>query len=462
MPRPEVKGLGLKCNRLHVELIPTPRPVEEVLLSVTEQTPRSIGSKVMLRLALPTIVFMLLSSLDRVNISFAALQMNKELGFTPTQYGFGAGILFLGFLAGQFPSVLLLQRIGMRRWMASCAIVWACCAAGIAFVHTAQQFYVLRVLLGFAEGGLAPGIVLYLSQFATERERATTFALPMLAIPLSLVIGSPLSGWLMSWPGPLGLSSWRWMLVAEALPAFALGIAAWFYFPDRPEDARWLTGAERSWLGRNAANRERTGARNDWRILRDPAIWTCALMWFCLLSGAYGIMFWLPQMIKQLAGLNPLQIGFVNALPWLGAMIGTYFNSRHSDQTGERYHHISVPAVVSALAMLAALSFGAGIPGLIMLFLAGLALGSAQGAFWALPTSTLKPSTFAVGAVAINIAGSSGGLIVPHLVGYVREQSGSFAAPIVLIASILMGAAILVGVTRRFLMTPRLHHPATL
>jgi ACS family tartrate transporter-like MFS transporter len=153
---------------------------------------RAISRKVLWRLALPTILFMLLSSLDRVNISFAALQMNAQLAFTPSQYGFGTGILFAGFLTGQYPSVLLLQRIGMHRWMACCAIVWGLCAASIALIHTAPQFHLLRILLGFAEGGLAPGIVLYLSQFATERERAVTFALPMLAIPLSIVLGSPL------------------------------------------------------------------------------------------------------------------------------------------------------------------------------------------------------------------------------------------------------------------------------
>ena len=422
---------------------------------------RGIAAKVMVRLALPTILFMLLSSLDRVNISFAALQMNKDLGFTPTQYGFGAGILFLGFLAGQFPSVLLLQRIGMRRWMALCAVMWACCAAGIAFVRSPPEFYVLRVLLGFAEGGLAPGIVLYLSQFATERERATTFALPMLAIPLSLVIGSPLSGWLMSMAAPLGLPSWRWMLIAEALPAMALGAAAWFYFPDRPEEARWLSAEQRGWLQRHAANRERPGQRNDWRILREPMIWASALLWFCLLSGAYGIMFWLPQMIRQMSGLTPLQIGFVNALPWLGAMIGTYYNSKHSDKTGERYLHISVPAVLSALAMLCALLLGPGIAGLMMLFLAGLGLGAAQGAFWALPTSALQPATFAVAAVAINVAGSSGGLVIPHLVGYVREQTGGFTGPTMLIAGILLIAAVLVSFIRRLLSAGRVPHAAT-
>jgi MFS transporter, ACS family, tartrate transporter len=426
-----------------------------------EKLQREIGTKVMVRLALPTILFMLLSSLDRVNISFAALQMNKDLGFTPTQYGFGAGILFLGFLAGQFPSVLLLQRIGMRRWMALCAIAWACCAVGIALVRSPAEFYVLRVLLGFAEGGLAPGIVIYLSQFATERERATTFALPMLAIPFSLVIGSPLSGWLMSMPAPLGLPSWRWMLIAEALPSLAFGIGAWFYFPDRAQDVRWLNAEEKVWLQRNAANRERQGQRNDWRILREPMIWASALLWFCLLSGAYGIMFWLPQMIRQMSGLSPLQIGFVNALPWLGAMLGTYFNSKHSDKTGERYLHIGVPAVVSALAMLCALLLGPGIAGLMMLFLAGLGLGAAQGAFWALPTSALKPATFAVAAVAINVAGSSGGLVMPHLVGYVREQTGGFSGPTIVIAGILLIAALLVSFIRRLLSAGRVSHAAT-
>jgi len=404
---------------------------------------------VLWRLAVPAIAFMLLSSLDRVNISFAALQMNSELGFTPSQYGFGAGILFLGFLTAQYPSVLLLQRFGMRRWISCCAMLWACCAAGIAFVHSPLQFYVLRVLLGFAEGGLAPGIVLYLSQFATERERATTFALPMLAIPLSIIVGGPISGWLMTAATPLGLAGWRWMLIAEALPTIVLGIAAWFYFPDRADEVRWLSDEERQWLTRNAANRAVDESRNDWRVLGQPMVWCAALLWFCLLSGAYGIMFWLPQMIKQLANLSAFQIGFINALPWLGAIIGTYFNSVHSDRTGERFFHISVPAAAAAAAILFAWGLGAGVPGLIMLFVAGLGLGAAQGAFWALPTSSLTPSTFAVAAVAINIAGSSGGLVIPHLVGYLRERSGNFAAPTVLIACLLLLAAVLVTFIRR-------------
>ena len=413
-----------------------------------------LARKIRWRLAIPTILFMLLSSLDRVNISFAALKMNAELGFTPTQYGFGAGILFVGFLAGQYPSILLLQRIGMRRWLGGCAILWGSCAGGMAFIDSHLQFYTLRVLLGFAEGGLAPGIVLYLSQFATERERATTFATPMLAIPLSIIIGGPVSGWLMG-TSFAGLSSWRWMFLAEALPTILLGFAAFFYFPDRPGEARWLSGDEKDWLARNAANTSAKAQRNDWSVLARPIVWTSALLWFCLLSGAYGIMFWLPQMVKQMTALTPFEIGLVNALPWIGVAIGIYANSAHSDRTGERFWHVGLPAAVTAGAILAAAAFGPGLPGLIALFVAGLGLGAAQGAFWALPTSLFTPATFAVGAVAINIAGSGGGLVIPHLMGYLREQSGGFGGPTLLIAFMLAAATLLVLLIRLWLFDRR-------
>ena len=409
----------------------------------------AMAGKIRWRLIVPAILFMLLSSIDRVNVSFAALQMNADLGFTPSQYGFGAGILFVGFLAGQYPSVLLQQRIGMRRWMAICALLWGLCAGGMAFIETHWQFYTLRVLLGLAEGGLAPGIVLYLSQFATERERATTFAMPMIAIPLSIVIGGPLSGWLMSMDPPFGMAGWRWMFLGEALPTLVFGIAAYFYFPDRPGDAKWLDAKEKDWLSRNAANRRDTAQANDWSVLRRPLVWASALLWFCLLSGSYGVIFWLPQIVKQMTSLSPVEIGLVNALPWIGNIFGIYFNSKHSDRTGERFWHIAIPAAVAAVAILSAAAAGATPLGLLALLVAGTALGAAQGAFWALPTRMFTPATFAVGAVAINIAGSSGGLIVPHLVGLVREKTGAFTAPIWLIAGILLLAAVIVLILRR-------------
>ena len=409
-----------------------------------------LRDRIRLRIILPCIAFMLLSSLDRTNLSFAALGMNRALGLSPSQYGFGAGILFLGFLAGQYPSILLLQRFGMRRWLAGSAILWGLCAGAMGLIETRWQFYGLRILLGMAEGGLAPGIVLYLSQWATERERASTFALPMLAIPLSIVVGGPVSGALLGMAAPGGLDAWRWMFIAEAVPTILGGLAALAYFPDRPAGASWLSADEKGWLEANAAHADRP-RRNDWTVLRHPLVWASALLWFCLLSGSYGIMFWLPQMIHSLTGLTPLQVGLVNALPWVGLTIGMYFNAAHSDRTGERFWHIAVPAAVAALALLAAMLLGASAAGLGCLFVAGLGLGAAQGSFWALPTTLLRGETLAVGVVAINIAGSSGGLVMPELVGLAREASGDFTAATLLVAGILLVAALLVVVIRRFL-----------
>ena len=313
-----------------------------------------IAAKVRWRLALPCIFFMLMSSLDRANISFAAASMNAELGFTPSQYGFGAGVLFVGFLAGQYPSLYLLQRIGMRGWIATCALLWGVCAGTMGFITDHTGFYVLRVLIGLAEGGLAPGIVFYLSQFATERERATTFTLPMLAIPTSVIIGAPLSGWLLGLTHDLPLSSWRFMFVAEAIPTLLLGFAALFYFPNTPAEARWLTADERQWLASNAARRASSPRQNDWSVLRQPLIALSGLLWFCLLSGSYGVIFWLPQVIQSLTGLEPFAVGIIGALPWVGVAIGMYFNASHSDRTGERFWHVALPAMVAAAALLLA------------------------------------------------------------------------------------------------------------
>jgi ACS family tartrate transporter-like MFS transporter len=207
----------------------------------------SLARDIRWRLAIPSILFLFLSSLDRVNISFAALHMNADLGLSPTQYGMASGLVFVGFLVGQYPGVLLLQRIGFHRWLSLIAIVWGVAATAQAAIETPMQLYVLRVIVGFAEGGLAPGLVFYLSQFATERQRASTFATPMLAIPLSIIFGGPISGWLLEMQLPLGLPSWRWMLIAEGVPTILLGIAAYFYFPDKPDDAKWLSAEEKQW-----------------------------------------------------------------------------------------------------------------------------------------------------------------------------------------------------------------------
>jgi MFS family permease len=404
----------------------------------------SLAHEIRWRLAAPTILFMFLSSLDRVNISFAALQMNSELGLSPSQYGLASGLVFVGFLAGQFPSVLFLQRIGFHRWLSLMAVIWGSAATSLAFVQSAHELYALRVIVGFAEGGLAPGIVLYLSQFATERQRASTFATPMLAIPISIIFGGPISGWLLDMSAPGGLASWRWMFLAEGVPTVLLGIAAYFYFPDTPQNARWIKPEEQAWLATNSANRASEKKTNDWSVLFSPIVLASSCLWFCLLAGAYGIIFWLPQMVSQMTGLSAFQNGLVNALPWIGVGLGIYFNSAHSDRTGERFWHVGLPAAITGTAVIAANFAGAGPFGLLLLFIAGIGLGSAQGAFWALPTSLFGPNTMALGVVTINIVGTSGGIIIPHAIGRVREATGGFNEAALMVGAILLLAGVIV------------------
>jgi MFS family permease len=415
---------------------------------------QSLAAQVRWRLVFPCLFVMLMSSLDRANVSFAALRMNAELGFTPSQYGLGAGILFVGFLAGQYPSVLLFMRVGMRRWLCAVALLWGFSAGAMAFVTSPGGFYALRILLGIAEGGLAPGIVLYLSQFATERERATTFALPMIAIPMSVVIGGPLSGWLLDMPMIGSLRGWRWMFIAEAIPTIVLGLLALRYFPDRPHDARWLTSDQQRWLQENAAHRADSGRSRDWSVLRLPIVWLAALLWFCLLSGSYGIIFWLPQILGTITKLDALMLGVISALPWLAAAAGMYFNATHSDRTGERFWHVALPAALSAVGIYAASRIGAGAAGITLLMIGGLGLGAAQGAFWALPTRLLSKHAFALGVVTINIAGSAGGLVMPHAMGWARERSGDFTLPTLLVTAVLFVAALLVPAIAMLRQTP--------
>jgi len=419
------------------------------------EMPTSLARDIRWRLAIPSILFLFLSSLDRVNISFAALQMNADLGLSPTQYGMASGLVFIGFLAGQYPSVLFLQRIGFHRWLSLIAITWGLAAMAQGVVQTPAQLYVLRVIVGFAEGGLAPGLVLYLSQFATERQRASTFATPMLAIPLSIIFGGPISGWLLDMQGPGDIASWRWMLLAEGLPTVLLGIAAYFYFPDKPADVHWLDDGEKDWLNANSANRPVEKQVNDWSVLISPIVLVSSSLWFCLLAGAYGIMFWLPQMVAQMTGLSAFQNGLVNALPWIGVGLGIYFNSLHSDKTGERFWHVGLPAAITGIAIMAANYAGAGVLGMILLFVAGLALGSAQGVFWALPTKLFGPSTFALGVVTINIFGTSAGAIIPQAIGFVRESTGEFTAATFLVGSVMLMAAVIVVAIRFIFFRPK-------
>jgi ACS family tartrate transporter-like MFS transporter len=424
----------------------------------TQDPATTIGRKVMRRLVAPAALFILMGSIDRTNVGFAALQMNQSLGLSATEYGFGAGVLFVGYLLAKYPSVLLYEAIGMRRWLALITAAWGLASLAMALVDSHWQLYSLRMFIGFAEGGLSSGLMLYLSNWAPERYRASILAIPIVAISVAQVIGAPLSGWLLdrTWPG--GIEAWRMMFVMEALPALILALFALLWFPDRPSQAMWLDEGERRWLAANVKGSAPEAGpvdRSDrWAALKSPVGWTCALVWYCILASNYGLMFWLPQIVKGLSGLTATQTGFIVALPWAASAVGLILNARHSDRTGERFFHVAVPALLGGLLLLSAYLLGPGLPGLLALILGGACTGCTVAAFWAIPPQLLRPGALAMGIVIINMVGSLAGATVPPLMGFLRETTGSFLWPTVLLTGIACICATLAVIARRQAATP--------
>lgn len=412
-----------------------------------------IGRKILWRLVLPSALFILMGSIDRANVGFAALQMNQALGLSGSKYGFAAGVLFVGYLAAKYPSVLLYEAIGMRRWLAIITLSWGVSASTMSLIQTEWHLYLLRVIIGFTEGGLSSGLMIYLSHWASERYRASVLALPIMAISVAQIGGAPISGLLMEARNPLGWEGWRWMFLVEGFPAIALGIFAWFYYPDSPREAKWLSQDEKSWMAANikGATKPKRGETQAgrWAVLRLPVGWVSALIWFCILSGNYGIMFWLPQIVRGMTGLTATETGLIVALPWAGSAIGLYLNARHSDKTQERFLHVAVPALIGAGGLLAAYGFGASLPGLLALIIGGACIGCTVAAFWAIPTRLLPPEAIAMGIVAINILGSLAGATVPPAMGYLRDVSGSFLPPTLLLVAIQLLLALLCLIGRR-------------
>lgn len=415
-----------------------------------------IGRKVVTRLVLPCGLFTLMGSIDRTNVGFAALQMNADLGLSATQYGFGAGVLFIGYVIAKYPSVLLYEAVGFRRWLAIITFAWGLAACSLALIGNQLELYLLRILIGFAEGGLSSGVMLYLGHWAPDRWRATILALPIMSINIAQVIGAPVSGLLLDMNNPLGIAGWRFMFLIEALPALFLAAFAWFYYPDRPADARWLSDEERSWLGANvhAEVRKEAGSSREgrWEALTSPAGWLCALIWFCILASNYGVMFWLPTIVKGMTGLTATQTGLIVALPNAASALGLLLNARHSDRTGERFLHVAVPALVGGFGLLAAYLLGPGLLGLAMLVLGGACTGCTVAAFWAVPTRLLPPRALAMGVVMINMLGSFAGAAIPPAMGFLKQTSGSFLPPTILLTGIGVTCAVLCLITRSLML----------
>jgi MFS transporter, ACS family, tartrate transporter len=384
--------------------------------------------------------------IDRVNIGFAALTMNRDLGLSPSEFGFGAGIFFWGYFLFEVPSNIILHRIGARIWIARVMISWGLVSAAMAFVQGATSFYALRFLLGVAEAGFFPGIILYLSYWFPARQRAAVTALFMAAAPLSTVLGSPVSGALLEMDGLLGLKGWQWLFLLEALPAVLLGIVVFFYFTDRPEQAKWLATDERNWLVKtmNAeqAGKATTASHSIWRGLADPRVLALSLVYFGTSAGLYTLGVWAPQIIKQF-GLSSLEVGFLNAVPPTLAVVAMILWARHSDRSGERTWHVVLTCLLAAIGLGLAGSASGVAAVLAALTLVNIGISASKPPLWSMPTNFLSGSAAAAGIATINSIGNLGGFAGPAMIGWIKDRTGSFAGGLYFVGVLLALSAIL-------------------
>ena len=385
--------------------------------------------------------------LDRVNVGFAALTMNRDIGLSATAYGFGAGLFFLGYVAFEVPSNLILERVGARIWIARIMVTWSLISASTAFVTSEWSFYLVRVLLGLAEAGFFPGIILYLTYWFPSAQRAGIVGIFMMAVPLSAAIGAPLSGLVMSFTdGWLGLAGWQWLYLLEAAPSLLLGLATLFVLTDRPEQAAWLTPEERARLVARMAEDQRLQPNRTTHFgsaLLDPRVLGLGLVYFGLSTGVYAVGLWLPQIVSSF-GFTTTATGFVTAIPYIVSAAGMLAWTRRSDRRGERVRHVAIPTVVAGLALIAASQAGTPFLTIAALSVAALGVFAALPTFWTLPTRLLTGTAAAGGIALINALGSLGGFVGPSLMGWVRDATGRFGDGFAAVAVVLILAGALV------------------
>lgn len=388
-------------------------------------------------------ILYIISYLDRANIGYAALQMNKELALSTEAFGFVSGIFFIGYFLFEVPSNVMLAKYGARVWIARILLSWGVIAMASAFVQTATQLYVLRFLLGVAEAGFFPGIIVYLTFWFRAKELATTVALFTAAIPVSYIIGAPLSTWIMDHVHWFDWSGWRWMLMLEGAPAVIGGVLCFLYLTDRPEQAKWLKPQERDWLLTELENDRKArpnvrhfGAR---KAMANPKVLYLSFIYFVYQCGSLGVGYWMPQIIKGFsAKLSHTQIGLIAMVPYIFATVMMIVWSRSSDRRKERRKHSAIPLAVAAAALL-----GAGLTtnpyvAIVMICLSLGGLYAFKSPFWALPTLFLTRSTAAVSIAVINSIGNLGGFVGPFAIGYVKGSGHSATTGLLLLSGLLV------------------------
>lgn len=392
----------------------------------------------------------IVSYLDRINVGFAALQMNQALGLSATAYGLGAGIFFVSYTLFEIPSNLILARVGARLWIARIMITWGLVSAGTMLARSPTDFYVLRFLLGVAEAGFFPGIIYYLTQWFPYSERARTVAAFMTATLVAGIVGGPISGALLTMDGVGGLAGWQWLFLLEGLPAVVLGFVVLWFLTDRPEGATWLSAPERAALVARL-DADWTGAEAEGHspgaVVKTGRVWILAIVYFTIPVALYAVGFWLPQIIKAASNGSNLEVGVLSAIPYLIGAAGMLVSARHSDRTGERRWHIVAAAMVGGAAFALSAATHSLAASLLTLSAAMLGLGSMFGPFWALATRSVRGLGAATAIALINSIGNIGGFAGPYMVGYLRDLTHSFTWGLVGIGAVLALVPLLVLLT---------------
>ena len=388
--------------------------------------------------------------LDRVNVGFAKLQMLEDLGFSDTVYGLGAGLFFIGYFIFEVPSNVILYRVGARIWIGRIMITWGLISAAFVFVSSPAAFYTMRFLLGAAEAGFYPGIILYLTCWYPSDRRARVITVFMTAIPISGIVGGPLSGWIMSsMAGYAGWNGWQWMFLIEALPAVVLGVAAMLYLDNDIASATWLTPGEKALLEANL-ERDRASVADHGSLtalFADRRVWHMCAIYFAVVMGQYGLTFWLPTLIQVSGASGVLEVGLLTAIPYGGAGLAMIWLGRSADRHRERRWHLAVPLLAGAVGVALSAAYGnATWPAVLCLTLAAAGALSAAPLFWSLPTAFLGGMAAAAGIATINSVGNLAGFVSPYMVGWLRDATGSTETGMYLLAGVLVLGAI--GVLR--------------
>lgn len=398
---------------------------------------------------LPFLVFLfVLAWIDRVNVGFAKLAMLDDLGFSEAVYGLGAGIFFIGYFLFEVPSNLLLEKIGARRTLARITILWGLTSVAMAYVESPMSFYVLRFLLGAFEAGFFPGVVLYLTYWFPAAQRARINGMFMTSFAIAGVVGGPIAGLIMSRMVGVGsLANWQWLFIIEGIPSVLAGIAVLRYLPEKPAQAKWLTQAERDHVSQVIAREDAAPEKHSdlKSLVRNPKVWLCALVYFCIVSGNATIAFWTPSVIKSLGIDNNMTIGLLAAIPFIIGTLAMVWNGHHSDQTGERRAHCAIAALLAGLGLIATgLCLGNATLALIALTVAAAGILAAFPVFWSIPGAFLAGTAAAGGIALINCIGNLAGFVAPYMIGFLRTLTGSLSAGLYFVAALEILAAVMV------------------